>query len=241
MNWLLQEEEADVVRLKDTSHVLAEEIDPEDLLRLPIDAEELDESEHDERHRIIMKELYPDLPTPMGGQELVEEFPWEVPDEGDTLDFDEWERALEEKKKNPDASSFIPPVEVPLPPPKTEEERADDEAFADVRTEKSYVIVEHPEEEQPDWDDDDADSVVFKSASLRGVQRRARPISPNPWRSTKRHKGSRRWRMKKPLPKAKTTSINQLRNPRAGKPRRLRARLVKKRLKLMMPSQWRST
>ena len=105
MNWLLQEEEADVVRLKDTSHVLAEEIDPEDLLRLPIDAEELDESEHDERHRIIMKELYPDLPTPQGGLELVEEFPWEVPDEGDTLDFDEWERALEEKKKNPGASS----------------------------------------------------------------------------------------------------------------------------------------
>ncbi|CAK9107610.1 unnamed protein product [Durusdinium trenchii] len=157
MNWLLQEEETDVVRLKDTSHVLAQEMTPDDLLRLPIDAEELDESEHDERHRIIMKELYPDLPTPMGGQELVEEFPWEVPDEGDTLDFDEWERALEEKKKNPDASSFIPPVEVPLPPPKTEEERADDEAFADVRTEKSYVIVEHPEEEQPDWDDDDAD------------------------------------------------------------------------------------
>ena len=164
MNWLLQEEETDVVRLKDTSHVLAQEMAPDDLLRLPIDAEELDESEHDERHRIIMKELYPDLPTPMGGQELVEEFPWEVPDEGDTLDFDEWERALEEKKKNPDASSFIPPVEVPLPPPKTEEEKADDEAFADVRTEKSYVIVEHPEEEQPDWDDDDADSAVFKSA-----------------------------------------------------------------------------
>ncbi|CAK9045173.1 unnamed protein product, partial [Durusdinium trenchii] len=164
MNWLLQEEETDVVRLKDTSHVLAQEMNPDDLLRLPIDAEELDESEHDERHRIIMKELYPDLPTPMGGQELVEEFPWEVPDEGDTLDFDEWERALEEKKKNPGASSFIPPVEVPLPPPKNEEERADDEAFADVRTEKSYVIVEHPVEEQPDWDDDDADSAVYKSA-----------------------------------------------------------------------------
>ncbi|CAK9117646.1 unnamed protein product [Durusdinium trenchii] len=157
MNWLLQEEEADVVRLKDTSHVLAQEMNPDDLLRLPIDAEELDESEHDERHRIIMKELYPDLPTPMGGQELVEEFLWEVPDEGDTLDFDEWERALEEKKKNP--------VEVPLPPPKTEEEKADDEAFADVRTEKSYVIVEHPDEEQPDWDDDDADSAAaYKSA-----------------------------------------------------------------------------
>ena len=28
MNWLLQEEEADVVRLKDTSHVLAQEINP---------------------------------------------------------------------------------------------------------------------------------------------------------------------------------------------------------------------
>ena len=143
--------------------MLAQEINPDDLLRLPIDAEELDESEHDERHRVIMKELYPDLPTPMGGQELVEEFPWEVPDEGDTLDFDEWERAIEEKKKNPGASSFIPPVEVLLPPPKNEEEKADDEAFADVRTEKSYVIVEHPEEEQPDWDGDDADSAVFKS------------------------------------------------------------------------------
>ncbi|CAK8999824.1 unnamed protein product [Durusdinium trenchii] len=158
---------ADVLLLpegrRSTSHVLAQEINPDDLLRLPIDAEELDESEHDERHRVIMKELYPDLPTPMGGQELVEEFPWEVPDEGDTLDFDEWERAIEEKKKNPGASSFIPPVEVLLPPPKNEEEKADDEAFADVRTEKSYVIVEHPEEEQPDWDGDDADSAVFKS------------------------------------------------------------------------------
>ena len=110
MNWLLQEEEADVVRLKDTSHVLAQEMNPDDLLRLPIDAEELDESEHDERHRIIMKELYPDLPTPMGGQELVEEFLWEVPDEGDTLDFDEWERALEEKKKNPGIYKLIHPA-----------------------------------------------------------------------------------------------------------------------------------
>ena len=165
MNWLLQEEEADVVRLKDTSHALAQEMNPDDLLRLPIDAEELDESEHDERHRIIMKELYPDLPTPTGGQELVEEFAWEVPDEGDTLDFNEWERALDKKKKNPGASSFIPPVEAPPPPPKTEEEKADDEAFADVRTEKSYVIVEHPDEEQPDWDDDDADSAMaYKSA-----------------------------------------------------------------------------
>ena len=163
MNWLLQEEEADIVRLKDTSHVLAQEMSPDDLLRLPIDAEELDESEHDERHRIIMKELYPDLPTPQGGLELVEEFPWEVPHAGDTLDFDEWERALEEKKKNPGTSSFIPPVEVPLPPPKNEEEKADDEAFADVRTEQSYVIVENPEVEQPDWDDDDANSAVFKS------------------------------------------------------------------------------
>ena len=54
---------------------------------------------------------------------------------------------------------------MPLPPPKTEEEKADDEAFADVRTEKSYVIVEHPDEEQPDWDDDDADSAAaYKSA-----------------------------------------------------------------------------
>ena len=40
MNWLLQEEEADVVRLKDNSRVLAQEINPDDLLRLPIDAEE---------------------------------------------------------------------------------------------------------------------------------------------------------------------------------------------------------
>ena len=133
------------------------------------------ESEHDERHRIIMKELYPDLPTPQGGQELVEEFPWEVPDEGDTLDFDEWERAIEEKKKNPGTSSFIPPVEVPLPPPKNEEEKADDEAFADIRTEKSYVIVEHPEEEQPDWDDDDADSAAFKSVKGSEADEAERP------------------------------------------------------------------